>query len=56
MNNIESKRESKYTNLMWFDNVTTFTDRWLYFFVNNSGLHNNKYIEKTLNPNSTDIF
>jgi hypothetical protein len=60
MNNIESKREklkkNRDTNLTWFDNVPTSTERRLYFAINDSGLHYNIYIEKTLNANCKDIF
>ena len=60
MNNIESKREkfreSRDTDLTWFDNVSTSTERRLYFAINDSGLHYNIYIRKTLNPNRKDIF
>ena len=39
INNIELKRESRDIDLTWFDNVPTFTERLLYFFINNLGLY-----------------
>ena len=53
INNIKSKRESRDTDLTWFDNVPKFTKRQLYFTIHNSELHYNIYIRKTLNPITT---